>query len=74
MVPAFADRLRSARHERRLTQQALAERAGLRQVYISQLERGLRPRHPREIALLAYALGVSPEALIDQPTHDEVGA
>lgn len=53
------------RREKDLTQEALAERSGLSQQYISGLERGRR--NPTVITLyeLAQALGVSHVALVE---------
>ena len=53
------------RREKDLTQEALAERSGLSQQYISGLERG--QRNPTVITLyeLAQALGVSHVALVE---------
>lgn len=58
------------RHEKGLTQEQVAERSGLSQQYLSDLERGRR--NPTIITLyeLALALGVSHVALVE-PTDDE---
>lgn len=58
------------RHERGLTQEQVAERSGLSQQYLSDLERGRR--NPTIITLyeLAQALGVSHVALVE-PDQDE---
>jgi len=52
------------RQHRGLTQKALAERAGLHPVYISQVETGKRQGLARTIAQLARALGVDADDLI----------
>ena len=54
------DRLRRFRRLRKLSQEALAEKSGVRQNYIAQLERGATtvPRDPDNLKLLAAALGV----------------
>lgn len=54
------------RRERGLTQEVVAERSGLTQQYISDLERGLR--NPTVITLfyLAQVLAVEPAALITE--------
>ncbi|HEX9037480.1 MAG TPA: helix-turn-helix domain-containing protein [Ktedonobacterales bacterium] len=59
----FGDLLRSQRRAAGLTQEELAERAGLSVRGIADLERGAR-RAPRRdtVALLVRALGASPEA------------
>lgn len=58
------------RHEKGLTQEQVAERSGLSQQYLSDLERGRR--NPTIITLyeLALALGVSHVALVE-PDKDE---
>jgi transcriptional regulator with XRE-family HTH domain len=57
---AFGRWLRAAREERGITQQALADRAGLSRSYLSDLERGrgVRPTIPT-LDRLATALGVA---------------
>lgn len=58
----FGDLLRAFRREARLTQEELAERAGLSVRGISDLERGVNQAPWRETALaLADALGLSPD-------------
>jgi transcriptional regulator with XRE-family HTH domain len=59
---SFGDLLRQCRTDAGLTQEELADRAGLSGRAISDLERGLRvaPR-PSTLRLLAAALGLSPE-------------
>jgi transcriptional regulator with XRE-family HTH domain len=58
--PAFGDLLRRYRSMAELTQEDLAERAGLSARVISEIERG-GPHVPRRdtVALLAEALGLS---------------
>ena len=56
---AFGRRIRELRHERGLTQEALAERAGMHWTYISAVERGLRNVSLDSIARLAQGLQVS---------------
>ena len=59
------------RHEKGLTQEQVAERSGLSQQYLSDLERGRR--NPTIITLyeLAQALGVSHVALVEPNHHDD---
>src|SRR5688572_9730428 len=58
----FGARLRALREAAGLTQEELAERAGLSVNGLSQLERGERRRpHPRTVRALAEALGLSEE-------------
>ena len=49
--------LRKQREARELTQEKLAERAGLDPTYISGIERGLRNPGIKNVARLAKALG-----------------
>lgn len=58
--PAFSDLLRRARLAAGLTQEELADRAGVSGRAISNLERGVNQApHPDTLALLAEALGLS---------------
>jgi transcriptional regulator with XRE-family HTH domain len=60
---AFGSRVRELRKAKRLSQEALAERAGLHWVYVSGIERGLRAPTLDVVGRLASALGVSPAEL-----------
>jgi predicted ATPase/DNA-binding XRE family transcriptional regulator len=61
-APDFATLLRRYRRERRLTQEELAERAGVSPEAISMLERGLTLSPQRgTVELLVAAFGLSPE-------------
>jgi transcriptional regulator with XRE-family HTH domain len=60
----FGRRLRDLRHKRGLSQEELANRAGLDRTYISSCEAGRRNVTLRTITRLAEALGVEPETLI----------
>jgi len=53
----------------RCTQRTLAERAGpqFSQAYISQIEHGVRPSDPDQLAALATALEVPVESLLKRP-------
>jgi predicted ATPase/transcriptional regulator with XRE-family HTH domain len=60
LVDSFAMRLRGLRERSGLTQEELAERAGLTPHAVSALERGVRTRpYPHTVRSLAEALGVS---------------
>lgn len=59
-------RLRDIRDERAMTQEELAEAAGVGQDTISQLERHEREAQPRTIKKLAKALGVEPRELMKE--------
>ena len=62
---AFGQRLRVLRHERSLTQEALADAAGLHWTYIGQIERGERNLTLKNVLRLAHGLGVQPGDLVD---------
>ena len=55
--------VRKRREARALTQEKLAERAGLDATYISGIERGLRNPGIKNVAKLAKALGFSTSEL-----------
>lgn len=60
----FATNLRTLRQARGVSQERLAEMAGLHRTYISSVERGARNISIDNIARLAKALGVSPDKLL----------
>ena len=60
----FGATLRAARQQRRLSQQALAARTGIRRSYIGQIERGLRNVSVLALLRLAQALEMSAAALL----------
>ena len=55
--------VRKRREARELTQESLAERAGLDPTYISGIERGLRNPGIKNVARIAKALGFSTSEL-----------
>ena len=59
-IVAFGQHLRVLRLERSLTQEALADAAGLHWTYIGQIERGERNLTLKNVLRLAHGLGVSP--------------
>ncbi|MFD8492972.1 helix-turn-helix domain-containing protein [Amycolatopsis sp. NPDC059657] len=62
MEERFGLELRRLRERARLTQEQLAEKAGLSSNAISSLERGVRRRpYPHTVNVLATALGLSAE-------------
>ncbi|MFK0292964.1 helix-turn-helix domain-containing protein [Streptomyces sp. NPDC090442] len=71
--PGIGDRIARLRARRRLTQEGLAERAGLSVDVVRKLEQGAR-RTARLSTLnsLARALDVEPSALVGKPTTFEV--
>ena len=60
--------LKRARVRRKLSQSALAEKAGLAVSYVSMLERGKRSPPLDTLAALAGALGVAPAKLLGGST------
>lgn len=64
MALQIGQRVRQFRYHRRLTQAALAERAGLNQGFISEIERGNRNPSHATLEALAAALRVSPAMLV----------
>ena len=64
MEEAFAQALRSLRLTAQLSQEELADEAGLHRTYVSQLERGLKSPSLATMVALSAALGVAPSALI----------
>lgn len=57
-------KLRLERLKQSLTQQELAEKAGVRWVTISRIERGKNTPYSSTIKKIAAALGVKPEDII----------
>lgn len=60
----FGEVLREKRKERGLTQEVLAQKAGITPVYVSQLERGLKSPSLWTIARLSKVLGVSMRKIV----------
>jgi transcriptional regulator with XRE-family HTH domain len=60
----FAANLRSARESRHISQEALADLAGLHRTYVGSVERGERNISIDNIERLAAAVGSAPEDLI----------
>lgn len=61
---AFGRRLLALREDAELTQEALAEAAGLHWTYVGQIERGERNPTYKNILKLARGLGVEPPDLL----------
>ena len=62
---AFGRRLRALRLERELSQEALADLAGIHRTYVGSVERAERNTALDNINALADALGVSPGSLVE---------
>ena len=60
----FATNMRRIRHEKKLTQEKVAEVADLHPNYVSSVERGERNISICNIAKIALALGVGMEVLV----------
>lgn len=65
VLAALGQNVRQHREDRELTQEKLAEKAGLDPTYISGIERGLRNPGIRNVARLAKALGLKTAALCE---------
>ena len=63
VLAALGQNVRQRREARELTQEKLAEKAGLGPTYISGIERGLRNPGIRNVARLAKALGLTTDRL-----------
>jgi transcriptional regulator with XRE-family HTH domain len=60
----FGERLRAVRTKKQISQEALADKAGLHRTYVSSVERGERNVTITTIEKLAKALGVAPADLM----------
>jgi transcriptional regulator with XRE-family HTH domain len=61
----FGERIRALRQDRGLSQERLAEMAGVHRTYLSSLERGERNVSLDNIYAIAEALGVPPAELFE---------
>jgi transcriptional regulator with XRE-family HTH domain len=64
IAKAFGERVRALRHEKGMTQEELAEAAGLHPTYISNLERGYRVATIVTLVRVCTALGAQPSDLV----------
>lgn len=69
----FALNLRRLRTASGLSQEELADRAGLHRTYISSIERGQRNISLENIFIIANALGAEPGELLAPIRQSEIG-
>lgn len=69
LLIAFGEHLREFRFGAEMTQEELAEAAGLHWTYIGQVERGERNLTYLNILRLARGLGLTPAQLLDGVEH-----
>ena len=65
VLHAFGCRLRHLRQQQNLSQEELAQRAGIDRTYVGGVERGERNLSLLNVKRLADALGVKPRDLFD---------
>lgn len=70
--PLFAERLRSARDTKKVSQAALAKSAGLQPSHISHFETARRAPSAENLRALADALGVSTDYLLGRQTRQDI--
>ncbi|HQT65751.1 MAG: transcriptional regulator [Acidocella sp. 20-57-95] len=63
----MATNLRRARHDRNLTQEDLADKAGLSARYVGAIERGAVSASVTVLGQIAEALNISPGQLLEKP-------
>jgi transcriptional regulator with XRE-family HTH domain len=63
-VDRFPEVIRALRKEKGMTQEELADRAGLHFTYISQIERGLKSPSLRSLGQIADALDIPLSTLV----------
>lgn len=64
LVKVFADNVRRERVRQGISQELLAERAGVHRTYVGMLERGEKNVTIYNIERIAHALGVDPASLL----------
>ena len=74
ILQAFGRNVRAARLAKGWTQEDLSAATGLATVQISRVERGRREVRLTTLLRLRDALGVSADALLEDPRDSEVGA
>ena len=71
LIKIFANNLRHYRKLAGMSQEALAERAGLHRTYIGSIERGERNISLKNVEKIALALNISPTELLTERHTDE---
>lgn len=69
IIRVIADNVRNLRKAAELSQEELADEAGVDRTYISQVERGQRNITVSVLAKIASALKVSPDKLLVASNH-----
>lgn len=69
---AFGRRVRALRNSRGMTQEDLADEAGLHRTYLGGIERGTRNPSLLNIHRLALALGAEPKSLFEEGCASDV--
>jgi ribosome-binding protein aMBF1 (putative translation factor) len=64
LAAQFGERLRTLREDRELSQEALADRAGVHRTYVGRVERGEATPTLYSIVRLAGGLGIDPADLV----------
>lgn len=72
-LQTFAANVKRLRHERKLTQERLAEKAGLNLSDIARIETQRRDPGVKVAAKIAYGLGVPTSKLFERVKHHPTG-
>lgn len=67
LVTIFANNVKKLRAAKGISQEELAERAGVHRTYVGMLERGEKNVTIYNIERIADALGVKPSSLLEPP-------
>ena len=69
---SLAENVRTRRKEKKLTQKALAEQAGVSRVYITQMKANVRNPNIQVVYLIAKALGCTLNDLYDEDKESAI--
>ncbi len=69
---SLAENVKKRRKEKKLTQEQLAEQAGVSRVYITQMETNVRNHNIQVVYLVAKALGCTLNDLYDEDEKNAV--